>query len=108
VLLYAALQGLDLVVCASSDVSAAKQALQKATTLHFEFSSSEQAAPGTGSSTAAGAQLTSLHVPGLDAFTESEHEILAGLVQRYKVPAASRWVAEAERRASRDVFGRGC
>jgi hypothetical protein len=88
---FSLLQGLDLVVCASSDVSAAKQALHKATTLHFEFnSSSQQGRPTGSSSTAAGAQLTTLHVAGLDGFTESEHEILAGLVQRYKVPAASR------------------
>eukprot|EP00882_Tetradesmus_deserticola_P006936 GHRQ01007306.1.p1 GENE.GHRQ01007306.1~~GHRQ01007306.1.p1 ORF type:complete len:318 (+),score=120.56 GHRQ01007306.1:133-1086(+) len=84
-------EGLDLVVCASADVSAARQALHKATTLRFDFSSSEQSRASAGGSAAAGAQLTTLHVPALDGFTESEHEILAGLVLRYKVPAALRF-----------------
>jgi hypothetical protein len=84
------LQGLDLVVCASSAASATKQAMQKATTLHFEFSSSSEQGRPAGSSAGSGTQLTTLHVPGLDGFSESEHEILAGLVQRYKVPAALR------------------
>lgn len=77
-------------MCASSDTTAAKQALHKATTLHFEFSSSSEQARPAGGSAAAGAQLTSLHVPGLDGFSESEHEILAGLVARYKVLAGCR------------------
>lgn len=33
---------------------------------------------------------TTIHVPNLDSFTENEHQILAELVKRYKVPAAVR------------------
>lgn len=63
--------------------------LHKATTLHFEFSSSGAPAgsPAEGSSSRA---LTTIHVPNLDSFTESEHQILAELVRRYKVPQAQR------------------
>lgn len=66
------------------------QVLHKATTLHFEFSSS-----GGGSGNAAAADgssraLTTIHVPHLDSFTESEHQILAELVRRYNVPLSHR------------------
>lgn len=64
------------------------QVLHKATTLHFEFSSSE---PSNAATPAEGARaLTTIHVPNLDSFTESEHQILAELVRRYKVPISQR------------------
>jgi len=64
------------------------QVLHKATTLHFEFSSSEPCSPAA---PAEGARaLTTIHVPDLDSFTESEHQILAELVRRYKVPMSQR------------------
>lgn len=64
------------------------QVLHKATTLHFEFSSSASA--GSGAPGEASRAVTTIHVPNLDSFTESEHQILAELVRRYKVPQAHR------------------
>jgi hypothetical protein len=88
-------------VCASSDEAAVKKVMSKATTLQFEFSSSSAAgpaaaaaAPGGSSPAAEGARaLTSVKVPSLDSFSESEHQILGELVRRYKVPQAHRCVA---------------
>lgn len=64
------------------------QVLHKATTLHFEFSSSPAGTSGTPGE--AGRAATTIHVPNLDSFTESEHQILAELVRRYKVPQTQR------------------
>lgn len=64
------------------------QVLHKATTLHFEFSSSAGGTAGTPGE--ASRAVTSIHVPNLDSFTESEHQILAELVRRYKVPQTHR------------------
>lgn len=63
------------------------QVLHKATTLHFEFSSSSAPADARPDSSRS---VTSIHVPNLDSFAESEHQILAELVRRYKVPQAQR------------------
>jgi hypothetical protein len=64
------------------------QVLHKATALHFEFrSSSEVAADVAGDASRA---TTTINLPNLDSFTESEHQILAELVKRCKVPAAVR------------------
>lgn len=72
------------------------QVLHKATTLHFEFSSSGSSAAGVPpgaapESSSSSKALTSINVPSLDSFTESEHQILAELVRRYKVPPAHRY-----------------
>jgi hypothetical protein len=61
--------------------------LHKVTTLHFEFGSSTGPA---GSQAESSRSVTTIHVPGLDSFMESEHQILAELVRRYKVPQAQR------------------
>lgn len=64
------------------------QVLHKATTLHFEFRSSSEGAPDVAGE--ASRATTTINVPNLDSFTENEHQILAELVKRYKVPAAVR------------------
>lgn len=68
-------------------LAACAQVLHKVTTLHFEFSSSTGAG---GSQADSSRSVTTIHVPSLDSFTESEHQILAELVRRYKVPQAQR------------------
>lgn len=64
--------------------------LHKATTLHFEFSSSGAPAGAQAEGSSSSRALTTIHVPNLDSFTESEHQILAELVRRYNVPQAQR------------------
>lgn len=69
------------------------QVLNKATTLHFEFnSSSSSSGDAAVPADALGrrGQVTTINVPNLDSFSESEHQILAELVRRYKVPQAHR------------------
>lgn len=53
------------------------QGLALGTTLHYEF---YQEAAGSG------AGLRVIHLPRVDAYPETEHEIVHQLVQRYAVP----------------------
>jgi hypothetical protein len=72
----------------SNDAISLTQVLHKTTTLKFEF-----AGEAGGSSVADGgssSQQVAINLPNIDSFKESEHEILAELVRRYKVPMSVR------------------
>ena len=83
-----------LLACFTGDSVPCLQVLHKATTLHFEFSHSSSGEAGS-SAEGSSRSLTTIHVPNLDSFTESEHQILAELVRRYKVPLSHRCAAAA-------------
>eukprot|EP00200_Dunaliella_tertiolecta_P012804 CAMPEP_0202388378 /NCGR_PEP_ID=MMETSP1127-20130417/77152_1 /ASSEMBLY_ACC=CAM_ASM_000462 /TAXON_ID=3047 /ORGANISM="Dunaliella tertiolecta, Strain CCMP1320" /LENGTH=397 /DNA_ID=CAMNT_0048989769 /DNA_START=78 /DNA_END=1268 /DNA_ORIENTATION=- len=84
-------EGLDLLSCVSEDQRTIQQNLAKATTLKFDFFQEFSSAAQQPAGVAGASGKVSIVVRGVDKLPQSDHGLLAELVQRYQVDEQHRF-----------------